>query len=243
MKVALCTFVIGERFEKLFDRYSARSWQEYCRAHGYQLFVFRKPFRPLPGKSLAWQKLFTLDQPDLDRFDQVIWLDSDILINRSAPPLEVPLGRLGFVREIPFTGSEESWYALFSLPSAPEIVQTGVLCLDRSHQPILRKALAYPETSMYEMPALSWCIAQANVGYHLDRRFNALLGSIMLDYAPRWIVTNKPLKEILWRLHYPPLRRAIRDICGRNWFLHAAGAKRDLVKASRYLERHALRAD
>ena len=32
----------------------------------------------------------------------------------------------------------------------------------------------------------------------------------MLDYAPRWIVTNKPLKEMLWHLHYPPLRRAVR---------------------------------
>ncbi|MDQ3116319.1 MAG: hypothetical protein M3Q86_06870, partial [Verrucomicrobiota bacterium] len=71
----------------------------------------------------------------------------------------------------------------------------------------------------------------------LDRRFNALVGTLMLDYAPRWIVTNKVLKEMLWRLHYPPLRRAIREICHHNWFLHAAGAKRDLLKASHFLAR------
>ena len=59
---------------------------------------------------------------------------------------------------------------------------------------------------------------------------------LMLDYALRWIVTNKPLKEMLWHLHYPSLRRAVREVCENNWFIHAAGAKRDLIKASRCLE-------
>ena len=241
MRVAVCTLVVGERFERLFDEFSARSWQRYCQSHGYQLFVFRKPFAELPGKSFAWQKLFLLDQPELKDFDKIVWLDADIIIAENAPPLEVPPGKLGYVLEAPFTGSVESWYALFSLPPAPEIVQTGVLCLERAHQAILRHAQTYPETVMYEMPALSWCISQAGIGYHLDPRFNALLGTLMLDYAPRWLVTNKPLKELLWQLHYPPLRRAVREVCERNWFIHAAGAKRDLVKASHHLSRIARR--
>ena len=91
---------------------------------------------------------------------------------------------------------------------------------------------------MYEMPALSTCVSNANIGYHLDPRFNALLGTLMLDYASRWIVTNKPVKELLWQLHYPPLRRAVRQVCEKNWFIHAAGAKRDLQKVSQYLARH-----
>ncbi len=235
MKTAVCTLVVGERFEKLFDQFSARSWEEYCCAHGYELFVFRKSFADLPGKSFAWQKLFLLDQPELAAFDKIVWLDADIIIKQDAPPLEVPSGRLGYVPETPFTGSIESWYSLFSLPPAQGIVQTGLLVLEPAHQPILQQALAYPETVMYEMPALSWCISQADVGYHLDRRFNALLGTLMLDYAPRWIVTNKPLKEMLWQLHYPPLRRAVAEICENNWFIHAAGAKRDLFKAGHYL--------
>ncbi len=237
MKTALCTLVVGERFEQLFDQFSAASWRDYCQAHGYELFVFRKPFSPLAGKSLAWQKLFLLDQPELQIFEKIVWLDADIIIRRNAPPLEVPAGRIGYVPETPFTGSVESWYAMFNLPPAPGIVQTGLLCLEHSHQPILRQALAYPETGMYEMPALSWCLSHSGLGHHLDRRFNALVGTLMLDYAPRWIVTNKLLKETLWRLHYPPLRRAIRDICRQNWFLHAAGAKRDLLKASHFLAR------
>ncbi len=238
MRTAICTLVVGERFEKLFDELSARSWQRYCETHGYELFVFRKPFATLPGKSFAWQKLFLLDQPELQNFDKIVWVDADIIITAAAPALEVPMGKLGFVLEPPFTGSVESWYALFSLPPAAEIVQTGVLVLEPAHRPLLQQALAYPETNMYEMPALSWCISQAGVGYHLDRRFNALLGSLMLDYAPRWLVTNKLLKEMLWRLHYPPLRRAVREVCRNSWFIHAAGAKRDLLKAARELRRN-----
>ena len=126
---------------------------------------------------------------------------------------------------------------LLAVPTAPDIVQTGLLSLEHSHGDILRQARDYPETVMYEMPALSLCISQSGVGYHLDRRFNALLGTLMLDYAPRWIVTNKPLKELLWQLHYPPLRRAVREVCAKNWFIHAAGAKRDLDKVSNYFSR------
>ena len=236
MKTAVCTLLVGDRFEKLFHEFSAASWENYCRRHGYELFVFRKPFAIIEGKSFAWQKLFLLDQPEVQTFDKIIWLDADIIIKDNAPPLEVPAGKLGYVLETPFTGSVESWYALFSLPPTPEIVQTGVLCLELAHHSLLQEALVYPETSMYEMPALSSCISQAGVGFHLDRRFNALLGTLMLDYAPRWMVTNKLLKELLWRLHYPPLRRAVRNVCAESWFVHAAGAKRDLSKAARYLE-------
>jgi len=235
MKIAVSTLVVGERFEKLFEKFCLRSWEHYCRSHKYELFVFRKPFAVLEGKSFAWQKLLLLEQPALTGFDKIIWLDADIIIARNAPPLEVPAGKLGCVLETPFTGSIESWYRLFSLPPTREIVQTGVLALEAAHRPIMQQALAYPETGMYEMPALSWCISQAGVTYQLDRRFNALLGTLMLDYAPRWMVTNKLVKETLWQLHYPPLRRAVADVCTQNWFIHAAGAKRDLSKASQYL--------
>ena len=206
MRTAVCTLVVGERFQRLFDEFSARSWQRYCQAHDYELLVFDRPFAALPGKSFAWQKLFLLEQPELEQFDRVIWLDADIIIAEGAPALDVPPGPDRVVRESPFTGSVESWYALRA-SAAPDIVQTGVLSLEHQHRPLLREALAYPETVMYEMPALSWCISQSGAGYRLDPRFNALLGTIMLDYAPRWMVTNKLIKETLWALRYP---RAIR---------------------------------
>jgi hypothetical protein len=236
MKTAVCTIVVGERFERLFHDYVFASWRDYCDRLGYRLFVFRKRLADLPGKSVAWQKLFILDQPEVQTFAKILWLDADIIIKRGSPPIEVPDGSIGYVEEPTFTKNAAAWYESFSLPPASEVVQTGVLCLEHAHRDLLQKALPYPETVMYEMPALSRCLRESGLGHRLDPRFNALMGTLMLEYAPRWMVTTKPIKELLWQLHYPPLRRAVREICENNWFIHAAGAKRDLIKASRQLE-------
>jgi hypothetical protein len=236
-KTVVCTIVIGDRFEKLFRNYVVASWRHYCDHHGYKLIVFRKLLAHLPGKSTAWQKLLILDQPETRTFERVIWLDADIIIKSGSPPIEVTSGLIGYVQEPTFTKNAAAWYQMFSMAPAKEVVQTGVLCLEPNHAEILRKALHYCETIMYEMPALSRCLSESGLGYHLDPRFNALVGTIMLDYAPRWIVTTKPIKELLWTMRYPPLRRAVREICERNWFIHAAGAKRDLIKASAQLKK------
>jgi len=87
------------------------------------------------------------------------------------------------------------------------------------------------------LPALSKCLSESGLGYQLDPRFNALIASLMLDYVPKWMLTTKLIKELLWQLYYPPLRRAVREVCERNWFIHAAGAKRDLIKVSGQLEK------
>lgn len=242
MKTAVCTIVVGERYTRLFDRYVFRSLKKYCKSHRFELIVFRQPFRDLGAKSIAWQKLFILDQAELRGFDKVIWLDADIIIREGAPPIKTPPGLIGYVQERPYRRTVEEWYRGFSLIPAPDVVQTGVLCLEPSHSEILRSAANAPETSMYEMPALSREISASGLGYHLDPRYNALLAQLMLDYAPYWILASKPVKEMFWVLGYKPLRRAIREVCDDNWFIHAAGAKRDLIKVSRYLAARSPRA-
>ena len=234
MKTAVYALVVGSRFECLFRDYVFTSWQAYCQSHGYELVVFRKPLAE-PGKSLAWQKLFVLRQPELSHFEKIIWVDSDIIIKANSPPIEVPAGRIGYTVDPPRSQSVADWYAQFNLPPANEVVQTGVICLEPQHDEILRRALQYPDTIMYEMPALSKCLSESGLGYRLDPRFNALIATMMLDYVPRWILTTKLIKELLWKLHYPPLRRAVREICEKNWFMHAAGAKLDLIKVNRQL--------
>jgi len=236
MKTAVCTLVVGNRFERLFRDYVFTSWQTYCRSHGYELVVFRKPLTE-SRKSLAWQKLFILRQPELSQFEKIIWLDSDIVITLKSPPIEVPAGRIGYTVDAPRFQSVADWYAQFNLPPANEVVQTGVICLEHQHDEVLQRALRYPDTIMYEMPAVSKCLSESGLGYKLDPRFNALIATLMLDYAPRWILTTKLIKELLWQLHYSPLRRAVHEVCEKNWFIHAAGAKRDLIKISGQLEK------
>jgi hypothetical protein len=236
MKTAVCTLVIGDEYERLFRDYVWKGWENYCGRHNYRLHVFRKPFLQLAGKSFAWQKLFVLDQPEVRDFDRILWLDADILVKPGAPPVEAPQGKIGYVLEAGNPQTTGDWYAQFQLPNADEVVQTGVLFLEPGHSQILKRAVNYPETQLYEMPALSWCLSESKAGYHLDPRFNAVISRLMRHHVPVWILKKKFLKEALWIAGYPPLRRGFRQICEQSWFLHAAGAKRDLLKASRLLQ-------
>src|SRR6186713_1410642 len=96
MKTVICTLVIGNRFETLFRKFCFDSFQQYSRAHGYELHIFRKAFATLPGKSFAWQKLLLLDQPELRDVDKVVWIDADIIIKAGAPPIGAPDGLIGY---------------------------------------------------------------------------------------------------------------------------------------------------
>ena len=235
MKTAICSLVVGDRYERLFRKFVFETWQNYSRHHGYELHIFRKPFVELPQKSWAWQKLFILDQPQTRVFDRILWLDSDILIKAGSPPVEAPDGFIGYVIDARRYQTVSEWYAQFNLPSAREVVQTGVLLLQPEHSGILKSAVHYSETRMYEMPALSRCLSDSNLGHHLDPRFNAVINRLLLDYVPRRILERKSLKELLWMIRYSPLRKGLHNVCEQNWFLHAAGAKRDLIKVSQFL--------
>ncbi len=239
MRTALVTFAIGERYEKLFATHCKLGWESYTKRCGYELVILDKPIRALDGKSLAWQKLFLLDLPILQCYDRVVFVDSDIVIRENALPIlnDLPSGRLGFVRAPECRGNEVSWYQSFSLSPAAIIAQTGVLCLEQKHRQILQLASHYPESGMYEMPALSREIAESGCGHPLDDRFNAVVGTLLLRDLPSWMVDHKIIKEFAWQLRYPPMIRALERICRENWFLHAAGAKRDLDRVTHTLAR------
>ena len=231
-RTVVCTLVIGTRYQRLFQRCVLLGLEAYCRRHSYSLRIFEKPFVSLPGKSFAWQKLFILDQVEIQTFDRVLWIDSDIVVKSDAPPLATPAGLIGYVTDSLPDQTAREWYDQFDLTPTQEVVQTGVLYLEPLHRDVLHQAIEYPETSMYEMPALSRVLSSSNMGYHLDPRFNAVIHNLLLEQIPGWILRNKALKELLWLAHYRPLRQQLRTICDQNWFLHAAGAKRDLLKVS-----------
>lgn len=239
MSAALVTFAIGERYQRLFSRYCLHSWKAYCERYGYDLVVIESPIQPIPGRSFAWQKLLLFDHPEVRKYDRIVFADSDIIISKNAPPIleNLPVGKVGYVRAPENIGSEHLWYDHFRLPHYPSIVQTGVLCLEQCHQAILHRALDYPESEMYEMPALSCEIMKSGLGYRLDDRFNAVVGTLLASEMPVWMVVNKWIKEGAWQLGFPPMHRSVEGLCKNNWFLHAAGAKRDLDRIARTLAR------
>src|SRR5262245_3333639 len=95
MKTALVTIAIGKKYEDMFERYAAARFRAYADRCGYDAKIITKPIRDLPGKKFTWQKMLLFELPWFRDYDQIIALDSDILIAHDAPPFpEVPAGKI-----------------------------------------------------------------------------------------------------------------------------------------------------
>ena len=89
MNKCLVTLTLGESYKERFEEFSRASWVSYCNRHSIQLIVLDKPLDDslrAQKRSPAWQKLLILSQDWSDSFDQIAWVDSDIVINSQRAP-------------------------------------------------------------------------------------------------------------------------------------------------------------
>lgn len=100
---AIVTLAIGDKYESFFDKICKRSWQEYCDRYSYDLVVIKSHLdtsdRALK-RSPAWQKLLILSQDWSSEYEQIVWLDTDIIINtKTAADIAglVPSNKIGAV--------------------------------------------------------------------------------------------------------------------------------------------------
>ncbi|GEM_PF-1944303 len=96
--------VIGESYRKNFADYAEARFRAYCERHGYDLKLITEPVRELPDKSLIWQKFLIRELAWWREYDQVAYVDSDVIIAKDAPALPViPEGKLaGVVDKLPY---------------------------------------------------------------------------------------------------------------------------------------------
>jgi hypothetical protein len=81
------------------------------------IIVIDKPLDNSPraqSRSPAWQKCLVLGHPDVAEYDQVAWVDSDIIVNPESPSLfrNVPLDLVGAVDEYASPTREDYGVAL-----------------------------------------------------------------------------------------------------------------------------------
>lgn len=182
---ALVTLAVGAHHAHLFETLCRENWQRYAARHGYDLVVFTEPLDAsarAQARSPAWQKCLILDQPAVQAYRQVAWIDSDILLNAETAPCVcagVPEGRVGGVDAygIPtrahFSGvlarlydlwrqrgvrfvdnlTAERFYSNRGLAPLADVLHTGVMVLSPSlHAPLLRRAYERYE----EMGSAEW---------------------------------------------------------------------------------------
>jgi hypothetical protein len=175
---ALVTLVVGRDYESNFERYCRNNWRAYAERHGYDLVIFDSPLDTSSravNRPVYWQKNLILERAELARYEQVAWIDSDIVINAErAPPVfdGVPVERIGAVDEYrvpdaqtyrkalaisylrarrlrqPFlhNPTPQDYYRIRGFPEFAEVVQGGmIVCSPRHHRDVFRAIYEYED--------------------------------------------------------------------------------------------------
>jgi hypothetical protein len=161
---AIVTLVVGARYEQRFKHYCYPNWSNYAARHGLDLVVFDHPIDNsvrARARSISWQKCLAVIHPKVQKYDQVVWIDSDIVINdKRAPSIFefFKLEEIGAVKDFDYPTKEafraalerlydgwdkagirytrnltpEEFYMRFGLPPLPDVVHCGVIGLSPS---------------------------------------------------------------------------------------------------------------
>lgn len=100
---AIVTLVVGGPFLDRWETLCRRNWEDYSRSIGADLVVIAEPQdlqARAQSRSPSWQKLLLPAHPEVSCYEQVAWVDSDILFNIHRPESlfdGVPLELVGAV--------------------------------------------------------------------------------------------------------------------------------------------------
>lgn len=86
---AIVSMLVGDRYVNEWHQYCKDNWFAYGKRHDCDVIVLTEPVMPAAvtsERTLHWQKLLIPSLPVLQRYEQVCWLDGDILINWSHAP-------------------------------------------------------------------------------------------------------------------------------------------------------------
>jgi len=111
-KKAIVTLAIGKRFTRMVNKICLKNWQLYADKHGYDLIICETPLDNSElGKSrcAAWQKCLVLSQEWSKKYERIVWMDTDIIINPNAPDIceGVPDEKIGGINEFASPSREE----------------------------------------------------------------------------------------------------------------------------------------
>lgn len=94
-KTAIVTLIIGDHYISTWWRLSRISWVRYAAAFDYDMIVIACPLDTssrAQARSPAWQKLLILSQPWSERYERIVWIDSDIIIGPLAQDIVAASG-------------------------------------------------------------------------------------------------------------------------------------------------------
>ncbi|OQY97258.1 MAG: hypothetical protein B6D41_03890 [Chloroflexi bacterium UTCFX4] len=187
----------GKDFDT-WQKYCEQNWREYAERCGYDLMVLTQPLdssERARTRKYAWQKCLLLEQEWASQYEQIVWLEPNILINPTTPSIAqgVPLERVGAVTYFSnpsrvffvqanrrgaeywvrhrantlYENSPREYYLNWGLPPSEvdEVAHTGVLVLSPRHH----RQLLRNVYDRYEDKGASWHHEMRPLSYELLR--------------------------------------------------------------------------
>lgn len=245
-RTAIVTLALGDEYRRRWDSACRPGWEAYAARHGYDLIVLTEALdgcERARARSPSWQKLLICGRPFAERYDRLVWLDADMVVNPAAPAVTAGVGpdRVGAVDEFGSPSPDEhrrrlrravaledddgvraetadDYYRLAGLePAFEHVVQGGLLVVSPEHHRELLEHVYHEHEDVYrdyEMSALSWELQRAGVVQWLDPRFNLLWPHHKALHAGFLQVYPRHPRAMKVK------ERALRD----SFFLHFAGS-------------------
>lgn len=261
MKKALVTLAVGKRFARMVKEFCHTNWKMYAEKYNYDLIIIEDLLDNTEfGKSrcAAWQKCLVLSQEWSQKYDKIVWLDTDIIINPNSPDIceGVPNDKIGAVDEFSFPTkadyntalsrmykhwdnlgynpsinfSAQAYYKNFGIDcNFEEVVQTGVMVFN----PKIHKEVMEHVYYNYEEKGLNY-------------EMRPLSYEIIKNNYHHWIDHRFNMHiQFLKALYYPFLlqldiskpsvlcKREIKKLCiesmfANSYFLHFTGATEEM---------------
>jgi hypothetical protein len=255
---AIVTLAVGARHKRLWQARCLRNWSRYAERHGYDLICIDEPLdvsERARRRSPAWQKCLILDQGFAARYERVVWIDADVLINPAAPSIveDLPVEQVGAVDEYATPTPElhaenltklyrhweatgtgfirnetaRDYYATYGLAGGFDaVVQTGVMVLSPRHH----RDLLMDTYHRYEDKGPGWNLEMRPLSYEL------LQADCVTWLDPRFNYMWSAYKALKFPflLNNPAHPRAgavATAALQEAYFLHFTGSTQDLLLA------------
>jgi hypothetical protein len=211
MKVILVTIAIGDRYLQEYNTYFRRSQEEYARRCGYDFKVITDFLDPrLKVRDLiSFNKILVCSTPWAKQYDFVIFIDADILISSSAPPIHTAMDyrekigivneysqptfekRLAIQKKMGWEADPTAYYKLAGFDIQTFMVlNTGVLVMQPAkHREILEliytthflRSIGHPRGFHFEQSCIGYELQRSGIFVILPNMFNAIWGIYKLD--------------------------------------------------------------
>jgi len=246
-KVIFVAMAIGDKYLQEFNRLFRPNLEKYIAKHGYDVRVetelIDKQFgtHVLP-QMMTLQKLLLCSQSWSQKYDFVVWIDADILVNINSPAIHTrmqnekkigivdeyaqptPADRIMFQKHHGWEDNAPDYYKLhggFSLPNATQVLNVGMMVMQPKYHRVYLEELYNKVIQEARNPARGFHYEQSSIGYHLQQ--DKMYTLLPAEWNRIWAIYRDLHRLATVNAKDEDLTSHLKQVFGETYFLHFAG--------------------